>query len=112
MCSPIFSDDAAPFYSLPYITLRGVPALRYQGTSAISLEAEVRWNFYGRWSVVGFGGLGQAVDSTSDFGGDADTITAGGGGFRYLLARAFGLQAGIDVAQGLEDTVVYIQIGN
>ena len=107
-----FSADEAPFYALPYITLRGVPALRYQGTSVISLEAELRWNFIGRWSVVGFGGLGQAVNSTSDFGGESETITAGGGGFRYVLARAYGLQAGIDVAQGPEDTVVYIQIGN
>jgi hypothetical protein len=107
-----FSDDAAPFYALPYITLRGVPALRYQGTAVISMEAEVRWNFFGRWSLVGFGGLGQAVNSTSDFGGDTETITAGGGGFRYLISRVFGIHVGIDVAQGPEDTAVYIQVGS
>jgi hypothetical protein len=107
-----FSDDVAPFYAQPYITLRGVPALRYQGTAVLSLEAELRWNFVGRWSVVGFGGAGQAVDSASDFGGGSETITAGGGGFRYLISRVFGLQAGIDVAWGPEDTAVYIQIGN
>jgi hypothetical protein len=107
-----FSDDAAPFYALPYIVLRGVPALRYQGTEVLSLEGELRWNFTGRWSLVGFGGAGQAVNSTSDFGGESDTIVAGGGGFRYLISRVFGLQAGLDVAQGPEDTVVYIQIGN
>jgi Omp85 superfamily domain len=107
-----FSDDEAPFYALPYITLRGVPALRYQGTQVLSMEAELRWNFAGRWSLVGFGGLGQAVDSASDFGGEAETITSGGGGFRYLISRVFGLQVGIDVAQGPEETAIYIQVGN
>jgi hypothetical protein len=107
-----FSDDAAPFYAQPYITLRGVPALRYQGTAVLSLEAELRWNFSGRWSLVGFGGAGQAVDSSADFGGEAETICAGGGGIRYLISRVFGLQVGIDVAQGPEDTAVYIQVGN
>jgi len=107
-----FSDTAAPFYALPYITLRGVPALRYQGTSVLSLETELLWNFSGRWSLVGFGGVGQAVDSTSDFGAESDTIVSGGGGVRYLISRVFGLRVGIDIAQGPEDTAVYIQIGN
>lgn len=106
------SDDAAPFYALPYVVLRGVPALRYQGTEVASFEAELRWNFAGRWSLVGFGGLGQAVNSSSDFGGESETITAGGGGFRYLISRVFGLQVGVDVARGPEETAVYIQIGN
>ncbi len=107
-----FSDSAAPFYALPYITLRGVPALRYQGTAVISLEGELLWNFSGRWSLVGFGGVGQAANSTSDFGGESETVVAGGMGFRYLISRVYGLRVGIDVAQGPEDTAVYIQIGN
>jgi hypothetical protein len=107
-----FSDSASPFYALPYITLRGVPALRYQGTAVISVESELLWNFVGRWSLVGFGGAGQAVDSTSDFGGESETIVAGGGGFRYLISRVFGLRVGLDVAQGPEKTAVYVQIGN
>jgi Omp85 superfamily domain len=106
------SDDAAPFYSLPYVVLRGVPALRYQGTEVASFEAELRWNFAGRWSLVGFGGLGQAVNSSSDFGGESELICAGGGGFRYLISRVFGLQVGVDVARGPEETAVYVQIGN
>jgi len=107
-----FSDDAAPFYAQPYIILRGVPALRYQGTAVLSFEGELRWNFTERWSLVGFGGLGQAVDSTADFGGESETIFSGGGGFRYLISRVFGLRVGVDIAQGPEETAVYIQIGN
>lgn len=31
---------------------------------------------------------------------------------RYLIARKLGLYAGLDVARGPEDTVVYLQIGS
>jgi hypothetical protein len=31
---------------------------------------------------------------------------------RYLIARKLGLYAGIDVARGPEDTVVYVQVGS
>ena len=37
---------------------------------------------------------------------------ASGGGFRYELARKFGLHAGIDVAHSPETTAVYFIVGN
>ncbi|MFN0243743.1 MAG: glyceraldehyde-3-phosphate dehydrogenase [Planctomycetota bacterium] len=106
------AGDDTPFYALPYVTLRGVPALRYQGDDAASLEAELRWNFVPRWSVIGFGGVGQAVESSAEFGGESYLVKAGGVGFRYMIARAFGLHVGLDVARGPEDTAVYIQVGS
>jgi hypothetical protein len=106
------TDGDAPFYALPYVELRGIPVLRYQGRSAASIEAEVRWNFVPRWSLIGFGGFGQAVDSASEFGGESDVVGAGGTGFRYMLARKYGLHAGLDFARGPEDWAVYIQVGN
>jgi hypothetical protein len=33
-------------------------------------------------------------------------------GFRYLLARKFGLHAGLDVARGPEEGAIYVQFGN
>jgi len=39
-------------------------------------------------------------------------VAAGGLGFRYRLARLLGLQAGIDVARGPEDTSFYITVGS
>lgn len=107
-----FAGDGTPFYALPYVTLRGVPALRYQGEDAASLEAELRWNFVRRWALVGFGGVGQAVDSSADFGGESYLVKAGGVGMRYMLASAFGLHVGIDVAKGPEDWAVYLQVGS
>jgi len=35
-----------------------------------------------------------------------------GGGFRYLTAREFGLQMGVDVARGPEQWAIYVVFGN
>ena len=48
-----------PFYQLPFVYLRGIPMMRYQGETVGVAEAELRWNFTSRWSVVGFGGAGR-----------------------------------------------------
>jgi hypothetical protein len=100
------SGGDVPFYALPFVRLRGIPALRYQGDSALVAEAELRWDVVPRWSLVGFGGAG-AVDSLRD-----ELIWSAGGGFRYLLARAFGLRMGLDVARGPEEWAVYVVFGN
>jgi hypothetical protein len=99
-----------PFWSLPFISLRGIPAMRYQGEYVWVWDAEVRWNLHGRWSVDGFFGGGRAMMSLDEFTG-TDPKFAGGVGFRYLIARLYGLQAGIDVARGPEDWAFYIVAG-
>ena len=53
----------------------------------------------------------STADNIGDFG-DESTKFAGGGGFRYLIARRLGLRVGLDIAVGPEDTVVYIGIGS
>jgi hypothetical protein len=105
-----FAFDATPFYMLPYIDLRGIPALRYQGEYTLVAETELRWDVTYRWSLVLFGGWGAAVPRNSDWEGRTDAYNMGMG-FRYFLARQYGLRAGIDVARGPEDWAVYIQIG-
>jgi hypothetical protein len=95
-----------PFYALPYVRLRGVPALRYQGDSVLVAETELRWDFVRRWSAVGFGGVG-AVDALRD-----EVAWSAGAGVRYLLARAFGLRMGADVARGPEEWAFYVVFGN
>jgi hypothetical protein len=91
-----------PFYQLPYIELRGIPALRYQGDETAVVEAELRWNVTPRWAIVAFAGKGDAEESAS----------AWGAGFRYLIARRLGIYMGIDIARGPEETAVYIQAGS
>jgi hypothetical protein len=109
-----FAHGEPPFYALPYIDLRGIPALRYQGDDVLVTEIQARWNFHHRWSLVGFTGVGEAQDSFPDLFGSGDnglkhTV---GGGMRYLIARRLGLQAGFDVARGPEDTVFYLTVGS
>lgn len=103
--------NSPPFYILPYIDMRGVPAARYQGMADALTEAELRWDFYKRWSAVGFGGTGKAFDYWNEFK-DAELVYTFGTGFRYLIARKFGLRMGMDVARGPEQWAYYIIFGS
>ena len=100
-----------PFFMLPYLSMRGLPAVRYQGKADILSEIEMRWDFVKRWSLMLFGGTGKAFDEWSNFS-DADWITSYGTGFRYLLARKFRLRVGIDVARGPDTWAYYIVFGS
>jgi hypothetical protein len=101
----------APFYALPYVNQRGIPRLRYQGKAVLTTEAEARYDIDGRWFAVAFAGVGRAGASVGDLA-DAESRWAGGIGGRYLIARALGLQAGLDVAHGPEEWAVYLQVGS
>jgi hypothetical protein len=106
-----WASDATPFFLRPFVQLRGVPAMRYQGNQAASLEVEARWQFHGRWSVVGFAGAGSARTDQGLF--DAtQSVGSGGVGFRYELARKFGLHAGIDFAHSPGTNAIYFVVGN
>jgi hypothetical protein len=100
-----------PFYQLPFVELRGIPAARYQDENAGVAEAELRWNATPRWALVGVLGAGRAWGSSTEFG-DAETVTSWGAGFRYLIARRLGIYMGVDLAKGPEETAIYIQAGS
>ena len=104
------SSEATPFFAKPYVALRGIPALRYQGASAAVVETEVRWNMTRRWAVLGFVGAGKAYSERVSWS-EAETPVSRGVGLRYLIARKLGLYAGIDVARGPEESAFYIQVG-
>lgn len=106
-----WSSDETPFFLRPYILLRGVPAVRYQGDQAASIEVEARWQFYGRWSIVAFGGAGKTWTDNNNRSFTQD-VGSGGLGVRYELARKFGLHVGIDVAHSPGTTAVYFVVGN
>ena len=99
-----------PFYLRPYITLRGAPALRYQGEDTAQIEAEVRWQFKKRWSAVGFAGFGAAWSDLGDSG--SETVPTGGAGFRYEIARKYGIHMGLDGAYGPDGPAIYVQVGS
>ena len=106
-----FSFGDTPFYMLPYIGLRGAPVMRYQGEDAADIEAEIRWQFWKRFSVVGFAGAGAAWTDLERFENEKNVAT-GGFGFRYELARKYGIHMGVDIAFGPDVTAFYVQFGS
>jgi len=100
----------APFYSYPYIDMRGIKAMQYQGEQVLLSELELRWDITARYSMVGFVGAGKAYNDAPQ--SNSKNIYAKGLGFRYLIASKLGLQMGVDVAKGPNDTAIYIQFGS
>jgi hypothetical protein len=105
------SSEGTPFYLKPYVSLRGVQALRYQGSQAAEAEGELRWQAHPRFSLVGFAGAGIARNEFGERERDR-SVAAGGAGFRYLIARKHGLHMGVDVARGPDQTVFYVVFGH
>ena len=104
------TNSLLPPFATPGIVLRGIPALRYQGNFVGVAEAEITWQIDDRWSVNVFGGSGRAANSYSEFK-EASSRNAKGAGFRYLVAKRYGFEMGVDIARGPEEDVFYIQGG-
>jgi hypothetical protein len=107
----ILSFGDVPFYLRPFVFMRGVSAMRYQGEHVAQVEAELRWQFWKRFSLVGFVGGGAVWNDFDRFDNPLAVVT-GGTGFRYELARKYGLHVGVDVAFGPDDPIIYVQFGN
>jgi hypothetical protein len=112
-------EGRGPFYAYPFIKLRGIPALRYPGNMAGTLEVEGRWNILPRWALVGFFGSGVVYyTGVTDFLNDRnlavarDGLHAGGLGVRYFMMQDLGLWLGVDVARSPEDYFGYITVGH
>jgi hemolysin activation/secretion protein len=105
------TDGRLPPFATPGINMRGIPAARYQGSHVATVEGEITWQANYRWSLLGFAGAGRAANSTADFS-DENSQVSKGVGFRYLVAKQYGFNMGLDVATGPEDTVWYIQAGS
>lgn len=106
-----FSSDDTPFYLRPFVYMRGVAAMRYQGERVAQIEAEVRYQFWKRFSIVGFGGEGGTW-SGSEGEDSSESIAALGTGLRYEIARKYGLHMGVDAAWGPDQPAFYVQFGN
>ena len=91
--------------------MRGAPVMRYQGDNVAQVEAELRWQFWQRFSLVGFAGTGVAWNDFERFNRTL-TVVTGGAGFRYELARKYGLHMGLDVATGPAGQAIYVQFGS
>ncbi len=106
-----FNYGNTPFYMKPFVLMRGVPAMRYQGEKVAQLESELRWQFWQRFSVLGFVGAGSAVDELSKLT-KTSNIVAGGLGLRYELAKKHGIHMGLDMAWSRDGPAIYFQVGS
>jgi hypothetical protein len=100
-----------PFYQLPFIQLRGIPAMRYQGESIAFTEAELRWKIRNRTSLIGFAGAGATSSKWNDLTWN-DQVASGGVGIRYELARKQGLHMGLDLGFSKDTTAIYVVFGS
>jgi hypothetical protein len=106
----------APFFLYPSVQIRGIANKRYQGQNVVVGETELNWRVYNRWHLIGFIGCGKAFGQNKlkqkvSFS-EADWRLSKGVGFRYEIARKFGMQVGVDVAWGPEDNAFYITVGS
>jgi len=74
------------------------------------MEAEANWNVYNSWYLLGFTGIGNAFSDFDSFD-KGKSISSVGTGFRYLIARKFGAQMGMDFAKSTDDFAFYIVFG-
>jgi hypothetical protein len=109
--------EKAPFYNLPFISNRGVAAMRYQGNDIFMTDFQGNYligpakSGIKRWDLVAFLGTGQRGDNIGDMF-NSEVIWSEGAGFRYLIARKLGLQIGLDVAHSPGQWACYIVFGN
>lgn len=104
------ADGDVPYYSEPYVSIRGIPALRYTGDSALAIEVEGRYNIASRWSVIAFAGLGFVEET--ELSRTEDDIYGYGVGMRFQALKEQNIWLGIDLAQGPEDKAWYVQMGH
>lgn len=102
-------DSHLPPMARPYIKLRGISQYRYQGDYVSTVQTQLEWQVTSRWVLQGFVGAGSASKEADDLFNE--TEVAYGGGFRYLIARKFGLHTGIDVAFSDSEQAVYFNVG-
>ncbi|MBC7006174.1 BamA/TamA family outer membrane protein [Photobacterium sp. BZF1] len=104
-----------PPLSKPYIDLRGVSAFRYQGDEVTTLQAQLMYHIDNRWTVSGFYGAGKAKDEgwlQNPLTTTESSTDAYGVGFRYQIARRYGIHMGVDVAFNEGDSALYFQVGS
>jgi hypothetical protein len=104
-------EDDPPFFAVPYVSLRGIPAMRYQAKTAGTVEIEGRYNFGEKWAGVAFAGAGFTNSGDPVLDTD-DTINAFGVGLRFRALKEQNVWLGLDIAKGPEEYAWYIQMGH
>jgi len=105
------NNGDAPFFAVPYVPLRGIPAMRFQGDVAGAVEIEGRYNIKPRWAAIAFAGAGF-IDWDDSTKVTENGIYSAGVGIRWQLFVEQNIWIGMDIAKGPEESNWYIQIGH
>ena len=105
-----YAGDNTPFYAKPYIGLRGVPAMRYQGNEVSTFENQWRVDLFKNISMVAFTGVGKSYNSFQEFS-ESQWVYNIGTGIRYTLKNVDNLRVGVDVAWSNESFAWGISLG-
>lgn len=109
-----YLSGARGFFPVPIIITE--PAVGFGAGAAVAYFHH--FTSFGDYSSLGLRLDGEMVDggakttSVSAFSADGETVAAGGVGFRYRIARKLGMQLGMDVARGPEETSIYLTVGS
>jgi hypothetical protein len=105
----------APFYDLCLFgrngDLRGYETGRYRDGATWAVQGEVRQHLFGKFGVVGFGGVGGIAPEIGDIFKHSTVLVAGGGGLRYMASRSNNVNLRLDIAFGKDGKAVYFGIG-
>jgi hypothetical protein len=103
-------DGTPPFFAVPFVSLRGIPALRYQARTAGAIEVEGRYKLSDRWATIAFGGAGFTKNDEAPLE-TGQNIKSIGAGVRFQALKEQDVWVGLDIAKGPEEYAWYIQIG-
>jgi len=106
-----FIAGDAPFYALPFVQLRGIPAMRYQGTDVLTLETEERWMVTPRWGLVGSPGSGRRRTGSMPFRMRRPCGTPAAGSATSPPGSS-ACSWGSTSARGPEEWAIYVVFGN
>jgi outer membrane protein assembly factor BamA len=90
--------------------IRGYTDGKHRANQVYDIQAEYRWNFYGKWGMVAFGGIATAVNSLNEISFNG-LLPAVGVGIRYMAIPSEKINIGIDIAKGKDDWGLYFRIG-
>jgi hypothetical protein len=90
--------------------LRGYSKGEFRGEQIYAIQAELRQKVYKKFGMVGFVGVGSAVNAFSEIP-DNDILPSIGVGVRYLMIAKEKVNIGVDVGVGKNDWSLTFRIG-
>jgi hypothetical protein len=109
-----FTFGDVPFWDLSLFgsknELRGYVAGQYRDNMLLATQLEYRWQFYKRFGMVAFGGVGEVAPTVDEFDAD-DLLPSAGVGLRYMVAEKSRVNVSIDFAVGRDSYAFYSRVG-